>query len=187
MASRNAMKNFSTVEEKIAFLNKELNKQSMISYNASNINQSVNYGEDTTFQIYESLDMDFSGLLWEGYVIEHTEDSITVDDRHSVLEVPVKFFIIKNMDVSNLGGGIYQIPYGQPQYFYEPTGQILTRTESGEFAKYTISEGSLISGLYDLTFIFYSFKRTGDKFYIDEILENVVGELVFGYGNKIES
>ena len=110
MSNSKRFNNYSTTAEKIAYLNRKLNKNTSSALSLNNIINQSNYAEklNLTSSTEAIIPTQNPSFLWDATITAIGDKTITVDSTAN-LYVPCTLFLIENLLVTQLNNGLYTI------------------------------------------------------------------------------
>ena len=193
MSRRKAFNKYSTIAEKLNYLNKEKNKAITENYDVNNIAQSFNFSEENNIQ----SDVPISNIgstqafIYEGLVQNSNgySNQLTVDSDNGVLGVPCRVAISKSVSITNEGFWYTTTESNpQPNLLENISGRLFTLSHtSGGKNYYSIDEGNLVAGAYDLLTVAYAYSLSSLTLTLDKEIYLTNGEEVLAYGDIIIS
>ena len=109
MSNSKRFNNYSTASEKIAYLNKELNKSNNKNLSLNNIISQSNFSEKLTITSTEGIyPTQNPSFVYTGTITAIGDKTVTIDPL-SIVTTPCTLFLIETLLVTNLGNGLYTI------------------------------------------------------------------------------
>ena len=157
--ARNSFNRYTTVAEKLHYLNKKRLETTTSEYNIENITQSLNYRESLGLSILTpviSILTNPQAFIAEQTIVSTNGFDVTLDDMPSYINVPCTLFYYVTKTITVDSTGLITIDDGSPMYLLGET--ILSKYDSSH---YTASE-DIESGTYTLTVPLYAIAKSGN-------------------------
>ena len=164
--SRDAFNRYTTIAEKLHYLNKKRLETITSEYDISNITQSLNYRESLKIETSSSFNIftNPSAFIGEQTITAVNDNIITLDDMPSYINVPCTLFYYETKIIT-VANGLITIPNGKPFYLLGET--ILSRYNGSHY----ISYAPIVSGTYELTVPLYAISKSGNDLTISNYFQ----------------
>ena len=157
--ARNSFNRYTTVAEKLHYLNKKRLETTTTDYNINNITQSLNYRESLKLNILEpviSILTNPQAFIGEQTIISTNGFDITLDDMPSYVNVPCTLFYHTTKTITVSSTGLITIDDGADMYLLREV--ILQKYDDSHY----IANEDIVSGTYELTVPLYAIAKSGN-------------------------
>lgn len=186
MSKRNVFNRYSTLEEKLNYLNKQQLKRFQENYNSSNIAQTISYQDindmSSSNNIYVSSNQAF---LYEGIIQNSTGYTNTITVDQSIVLNGIGYFAITNtVQFYEDENGVYTTTTNLQPIYIDNKGLELAYSYNMDNKNYynIISGNSVSDGTYYIPFSAYANSTTFTipyEIYVEQ------GQVIYGYGNLL--
>ena len=157
--SRNSFNRYTTVAEKLHYLNKKRLETATSEYNIENITQSLNYRESLGLNVLEpvvSILTNPQAFIGEQTIISTNGFDVTLDSMPGYVNVPCILFYYVTKVVTVDSTGLITIENGANMYLL---GKIVLQKYNGS---HYIASDDIVSGTYELTVPLYAIAKNGN-------------------------
>lgn len=179
MANNKRFNGYSVTAEKIAFLNKQLNKANNKNLSLNNITNQSNYAEklNLTTSTEAIIPTQTPSFLWDSIVMAVGDETITVDSTANFYS-PSTIFYFEDLLVTSLGNNLYSITNEANILF---VGEIpLSKVSNNTY----LCNQNIPTGTYEVTFRTIATSFTGNEIItVDNIPTSKIGSTIYATTN----